>query len=72
MVDEAEGADWADGANRAVGTDETDVAEIALRMNALFYFDYLGYQEVKKIAYNGFLEPYAVTRMEWDGLIGGS
>ena len=53
-------------------TDETDVAEMALRMNAQFYFDYLGYQEVKKIAYNGFLEPYAVTRMEWDGLIGGS
>ena len=35
MVDEAEGVDWADG------TDETDVTEMALRMNALFYFDCL-------------------------------
>ena len=35
VVDEAEGADRADG------TDETDVAEMALSMNALFYFDCL-------------------------------
>ena len=29
-------ADWADGADR---TGETDVAEMALRMNALLYID---------------------------------
>ena len=36
VVYEAEGADWADRADRANGT---DVAEMALCMNALFYFD---------------------------------
>ena len=43
VVDEAQGADWADG------TDKTDVAETALRMNALFYYDCLGQKELKKI-----------------------
>ena len=33
VVDGVERADWADG---------TDVAEVALRMNALLYFDCLG------------------------------
>ena len=37
VVKEAEGADWADGAARAIGTEETDVSEMVLRMNALFY-----------------------------------
>ena len=45
VVDETEGSDWADG------SDETDVAEMTLRMNALFYFDCLGYKELKNIAY---------------------
>ena len=35
--DRVEGADWADRADRGDGT---DVAETALRMNALFYFDW--------------------------------
>ena len=43
------GADWADG------------AEMAQRMNALFYFDCLGHKELKNIAYNRFWELYAVT-----------
>ena len=34
VVDEAEETYWADWVDRA---DETDVAEMALRMNALFY-----------------------------------
>ena len=54
------GANWADGADRDEGT---DVAEMALRMNALFYFDCLGQKELKDIAYNGLWKPYAVTRM---------
>ena len=37
VVKEAEGADLVDGAARAIGTEETDVAEMVLRMNALFY-----------------------------------
>ena len=49
------GADWADRG------DGTDVAEMALRMNALFYFDCVGHKELKNIAYNGFWELYAVT-----------
>ena len=60
VVDGVEGADWADGADR---DDGTDVAEMALRMNALFYFDCLGQKELKDIAYNGLWKPYAVTRM---------
>ena len=43
VVDEARGTDWADG------TDEPDVAETALRMNTLFYYDCLGQKELKKI-----------------------
>ena len=46
MVDEAEGAFKADGADR---TDETDMARMALRMNSLLYFDCLGHKELKKI-----------------------
>ena len=38
VVDEAVWADLADGADRADGTNEIDMAEMALRMNALFYF----------------------------------
>ena len=53
MVEEAEEAKWADGAERANGTDETDMAEITLRMNAVFYFDSLGHKEFKNIAYDG-------------------
>ena len=34
VVDGAEGADWAD---RADGTGRTDVAEMALRMNTLYF-----------------------------------
>ena len=41
--------DWADGANRGNGTDGTDVAEMALRMNALIYFDCLGHKEFRKL-----------------------
>ena len=51
----------ADYFNRADWTDETDVAEMALRMNALFYFDCWGHKELKNIAYNGLWELYAVT-----------
>ena len=43
MVDEAEGANWADG------TDETVMAEMALCMNTQFYFDCLGHKEFKNI-----------------------
>ena len=50
VVDEVEEAYWADGAD---GTNETDMAEITLRMNALFYFDSLGHKEFKNIAYDG-------------------
>ena len=58
VVDEAE---WADRADRA------DVAEMALCMNALFYFDCLGHKEFKNIAYNGLWELHAVT---WsDGMV---
>ena len=63
VVDRVKGADWADGADRGDGTVGTDVAEMALRMNALFYFDCLGQKELKDIAYNGLWKPYAVTRM---------
>ena len=64
VVDEAEGAYWADGTDR---TDENDVAEMALRMNALFYFYCLGHKEFKNIAYNGLWEPCAVTVGRTDG-----
>ena len=58
LVDEAEGADWADG------------AEMALRINALFYFYCLGHKEFKNIAHNGLWELYAVTWSGgWMGLI---
>ena len=40
-------AEWVDGADRADGTDETDVAEMALCMNAHFYSDCLGHKEFK-------------------------
>ena len=43
-----EGADWADGADRAGGTDETDLAEMALCMNA--HFDCSGHKKLKNIA----------------------
>ena len=46
MVDEAEGVDWADK------TDETDATEMALRMNALFYFDCLDHYELKNVAHD--------------------
>ena len=60
VVDEAE---WADRADRA------DVAEMALCMNALFYFDCLGHKEFKNIAYNGLWESFAVP---WsDGCMDG-
>ena len=50
VVDGVEGADWADGADR---DDGTDVAEMALRMNAQLCFDCLSQKEFKKnIAYN--------------------
>ena len=65
MVDEAEGADWTDGADR---TDETDVAKMALRMNALFCFDCFCHEEFKNIAHNELWEPYAETLS--DGWIG--
>ena len=60
VVDEAEWADWADGAD---GTDETDVTEMALRMNALFYFDCLNHQQLKNVAHNrqSAVALYAVT-----------
>ena len=50
MVGEAEEDEWAE---RADGTDETDMAEITLRMNAVFYFDSLGHKEFRNIAYDG-------------------
>ena len=53
VVDVPEGADWDDGADRVDGTDEADVAEMGLRMNALFYFDCLGHKEFKNVEYNG-------------------
>ena len=53
VVDRVKGAEWADGANRGDGTDGTDVVEMALRMNALLYFDCLGHKELKKTAQNG-------------------
>ena len=37
------------------------MAEMALRMNTLFYFECLGHKEFKNIAYNGPWELYAVT-----------
>ena len=40
MVDRVEGAYWADGAERGDGTDGSVVAEMSLRMKALFYFDW--------------------------------
>ena len=56
------GADWADRGDR------TDVAEMSLRMNTLFYFDCFGHKELKNIAYKGFWELYTVT---WsDGMDG--
>ena len=67
VVDQAEGADWGDGADRAEGTDET-VWHYAIRMNALFYFDCLGRKEFKNIAYNRLWEPYDVT-VAWMGRI---
>ena len=45
--------DEADGADRADRTAEIDLAEMALCMNALFYFDCLGHKECKNLAYNG-------------------
>ena len=57
------GADWADGADR---DDRTDLAEMEVCMNALFYFDCLGHKEFKNIAHNGLWELYAVTRDGWD------
>ena len=50
VVDGVEGAHWADGADRDEGT---DVAEMALRMNALFYFDCWGYKEFNKTISDG-------------------
>ena len=41
--------DEANGANRADRTDEIDLAEMAPRRNALFYFDCLGDKEFKNI-----------------------
>ena len=73
VVDEAVWADWADGADRADGTNEIDMAEMALHnMNTLFYFDCLGHKEFKNIAYNALWELYAVTWSDgwmdgWDG-----
>ena len=43
---------WADGADRGNGTDGTDVAEMSVRINALFCFDCLGHKELKNIASN--------------------
>ena len=44
VVDEADGADMADR------TDKIDLAEMALHMNALFYFECLGHKEgVQKV-----------------------
>ena len=43
VVDEAGETYWADWVDRA---DETDVAEMALRMHALFYFYCLGHKEI--------------------------
>ena len=43
VVDEAEETYWADWVDRA---DETDVAEMALRMDALFYLYCLGHKEI--------------------------
>ena len=63
VVDGVEGAHWADGADRDEGT---DVAEMALRMNALLYFDCMGHKELKNIVYNGLWELYSVTA-GWDG-----
>ena len=44
------------------------MAEMALHMNALFYFDCLGHKELKNIAYDRLWEPYAVT-LAWMGRI---
>ena len=37
VVKEAEGADWADGAARAIGTEETEVAEMVAHRYATFF-----------------------------------
>ena len=72
MVDEAEGAFKADGADR---TDETDMARMALRMNSLLYFDCLGHKEFNYsicyivCAYNGLWELCTVTWLDWTGWI---
>ena len=59
-----------DGVERTVWayrTDGTDVAEMALRMNALFYFG-CSFHKFKNIAYIGLWEPYAVIWSDrWDG-----
>ena len=63
VVDGVEGADWA---HRGDGTDGTDVAEMALRMNALFYFG-CSFHKFKNIAYIGLWGPYAVIWSDrWD------
>ena len=46
------------------------LTRLALRMNALIYFDCWGHKELKNIAYNGFGEPYAVTVGLMDGMDG--
>ena len=42
------------------------MAEMALCMTALFYFDCLGHRELRNIAHNGLWELYAVT-VGWMG-----
>ena len=66
VVDEAVWADWADGADRADGTNEIDMAEMALHnMNTLFYFDCLGHKEFKNIAYNALWSDGWMDGMGW-------
>ena len=38
---------------------------LTLCMNKLFYYDWLGHQELENIAHDGLWEPYAITRMGW-------
>ena len=52
VVDRVGGLFWADGADRGDGTDGTDVAEMSVPINALFYFDCLGHKQLKNIASN--------------------
>ena len=66
LVDRVEGAYWADGADRGDATYGADVAEMSIRMNALFYFDCLGHKELKNIAFDE-VRRFMLWSDGWDG-----